>query len=561
MLLSVFSGVEGAQLDTGAFTYPLGPAAEEKTLPTLGGEDVEFAIVDGSFRHATKTVVSVVPLWGTMHSVIDGRYKLADGGNRHNVIYKGWGPRGWNSTVEYPSNIDVKNATPPGSALEPRAVGFKDKLWVAWEAQNQPFSANPGSAIVLRSRDSTGNWSGVLEVSDPTWTSLNRGVDLLVHGDKLLIAWRTLEGASSAADFSVVGRWFDGATFGSIFSISEAGDGWDEFSLSLATDGTRIAVGFVSQNKSDVVPSYVPRFTVFDGTAWSAEQTLWQENRSEPTYVTPEFYQGRLFLAFDSNDPALSGSGDYDIFLRTADLETYALDPVVAMTARDNDGQDYRPDLAVFNGRLFLAWQSDDDVLTLGSDSDLVITVFDGTSWSTPVDFLRDEKYPNIDNEPRFVEDVDSLHIAWITSVQPPGSTTKDQRFVTRLVERGGRWWDGLTAYYDHPDGAREGANVTARIEVRNNAGSPIRSPWFSARFPNGSWQRLTEVEGAYEVTYVFNASFVEPFEVLAAGKALPMEQADLIKEVLPRTSPGADAVSLVIVLGAVAGAVLRRRK
>jgi len=549
------AGAAADPLDPNNCLYPLGPAAENGRFAVFStGEDPERAIIDGSFSGSTKTYLTVVPVWDTLYAVYDGRFRLGDGGpgqqggSKHNIHVKAWGLKGWNSTVEYPSNQDVKNATPEGNNVNPHAAAFKDQLWVAFSRESTFNLATIGTPIVMRGRAADGTWGPFLNVTEPLPESQNQIPNLIPVGDRLLIVWVHYDLVSHIGDTVIQGRFFDGASFGPVFNISRSEDGFADNYFTLATDGQRAAVAWVSQDLSRTAGSQAPKFALFDGALWRPEVELWSQNGALSYAASAGFFGGKLYLAFDTTDERLSVQGDYDLFLRVADLETLALSEVVPLSDAQGLGDDYQADFAAFNGRLHLVWVSGDDQVAAGPDLDLVYRTFDGTAWSPPRDLTADQRYENDEQIAEFIVHEGALQLYWITYVKPPGSTTKDQRVATLLVERGPRWWDGLEASVDYGAPPADGANVTARITVRSASGAPVDSPWFSARLANGSWQRLEGASGNYSLNFTYNASLVEPFKVLACGKPISVKEA---AGAPPSQAPGGTASPALVAAGA----------
>lgn len=527
-------GAPNDPMDPADCLYPLGAAAENGRFSRLSlGEDPEWAIIDTSFGGATKTYDTVVSIWDTLYTVHDGRYRLGDGGpgqqggSKHNILVKGWGAKGWNSTVEYPSNPDITNSTPEGNNLNPHAASFQDRLWVVFSRESS-FNFNvSGVPIVMRGRASDGTWGPYIYVNYPSPSADNQIPNLIPVGDRLLIVWVHYDLASHIGDTVIQGRFFDGASFGPVFNISRSEDGLADNYISLASDGGRAAVSWLATDTSRPVLSMAPKFALFDGTSWSGEVDLWTQNNAMSWGTAPGFFGGKLYIAFDTTDDRLSPQGDYDLFMRVADLGSLTLSEVVLLSEGPGRGDDYLPDLAVFNGRLNLVWVSDDDQVGAGADLDLILRTFDGTTWSQPRDLTVAERYQDDEYIAKFFVHEGALHVYWITLVKPPGSTTRDQRVATLLVERGARWWDGLEASVEYLAPPVNGTNATARISVRGASGAPVDSPWFSVRLTNGSWQRLEGEAGTYSLTFAFNATAVAPLQVLACGKPIALAFVD----------------------------------
>ena len=273
------------------------------------------------------------------------------------------------------------------------------------------------------------------------------------------------------------------------------------------------------------------------------------------SYVTSvEFYHGALYAAFDTNDPAVTHKGDFDVFMRTADPATLVFSPLRELTAASDSGDDVQPEMERYNDRLYLTWVSNDDGLVYGSDLDLVVQSFDGSAWTTPRDVLADEKWPNDAQRAEFTEHQGALILNWIELVKPPGSTTKDQRIALRALERGPRWWDGLHATYELVGGKpAEGEDATFSITFTGADGAAVTSPWFSSRSLAGNWSRLNGTGNNYTLTVPYNSTAIRPFAVFACGKPITLLEAEAPPPAPPIPSPGFDPVITLLALAAVA--------
>ncbi len=566
-------GAPNDPLDPSDCLYPLGPAAENGRYSVLStGADPEWGITDTSFTGATKTYDTVVSIWGTLFVVYDGRFRLGDGGpgqqggSKHNVLVKAWGPKGWNSTVEFPSNPDVKNATPEGNNLNPHAAAFNDRLWVAYSKESSFNYETAGVPIVMRPRDENGTWGPYVNVTVPAPESDNQIPKLLPVGDRLLIVWAHYDLVSHIGDTVVQGRFFDGTAFGPVFNISSSEDGLADNYPSVATDGVRVAVTWLATDLAAPLQSMAPKLAAFDGASWSAEVDLLTQNGAVSWGTSAAFFRGTLYVAFDTTDDRLNSQGDYGLFLREADPAALVLSEPRRMADSHARGDDYLPDLAVFGDRLHLVWVSSDDELGAGADLDLILRTFDGVAWSAPRDLTDRERYQDDEYVAKFLIHEGALFVYWITLVQPPGSTARDQRVATLLVERGPRWWDDVQASVEYGAPPQDGANVSARITFRNASGDPVESPRFSARLANGSWQRLEGGGGTYTLNFTYNATPVEPFKVLACGKPLPVEEVERNPPAgasVPSASPAMllSGAAVAAALAGLAFVLVRRRR
>jgi len=138
----------------------------------------------------------------------------------------------------------------------------------------------------------------------------------------------------------------------------------------------------------------------FDGQVWqdgedwvSVEDTQDQDPVAHEHYShegTAIRYGDLIYFAFASDDPSFTNGTEHDIVLRTYEPDTGTWGPIIEVTPKD-DYQDREPRLAVFQGRLVIAWRTNDPGKAEGNDEDLVMRTYDGAAFSDIVPISPDE--------------------------------------------------------------------------------------------------------------------------------------------------------------------------
>jgi hypothetical protein len=107
-------------------------------------------------------------------------------------------------------------------------------------------------------------------------------------------------------------------------------------------------------------------------------------NWTKPTEITPQDdtlfnnrpkaveYNGQLAVLWRGVEVDDEGT----IFLKLLDGNTDKWSQVVQVSPRNKGGNDYSPDIVVFNDQVFISWVTQDNVTTRGLDSDVVVRGF-----------------------------------------------------------------------------------------------------------------------------------------------------------------------------------------
>ncbi|MBA3045380.1 MAG: hypothetical protein KKH41_02450 [Candidatus Thermoplasmatota archaeon] len=93
-------------------------------------------------------------------------------------------------------------------------------------------------------------------------------------------------------------------------------------------------------------------------------------------------YDGKLYVFWASNTAEAPFGTDFDITYTTYDGNSWSQN--VVLTPSDT-GNDHTPQPYVFNGELYLFWSSSNSAITGGTDADIVVSTFNGWSWSAPM--------------------------------------------------------------------------------------------------------------------------------------------------------------------------------
>jgi hypothetical protein len=137
----------------------------------------------------------------------------------------------------------------------------------------------------------------------------------------------------------------------------------------------------------------------YDGTALQeGEDWVSVEDPTDQDFVAHEHYshegmavgfQDKIYFVWASDDQNYTSGTEHDIALRTLDPDTGEWGPIVEVTPNDG-GQDREPQAAVLDGRLVIAWRTNDDGKADGTDDDIVLRTYDGAAFSEIVEVTPD---------------------------------------------------------------------------------------------------------------------------------------------------------------------------
>ena len=204
-----------------------------------------------------------------------------------------------------------------------------------------------------------------------SWCSLLTWPASLIAGAFSIFGFSNLGGAIGAGVGTVIGG-IVGGLFGSVFGPLGAVIG----ALVGAFIGGIVggAIGWAINGIVDWIgglfsgPSATIWFTAFDGTDWVIPDVPVSQNGHSLTSEGPAMalFNGKLFLAYKGKDSD-------DLWFNTFDGQSWLANDL-EITQNGHSKTDAGPALAAYNGKLYLAYKGS------GSD-DLWYNVFDGTSW------------------------------------------------------------------------------------------------------------------------------------------------------------------------------------
>jgi len=200
-------------------------------------------------------------------------------------------------------------------------------LWCAWVTRSITTGKDPDGDIVLRSFNGQ-DWTDKISIVNPTPSN---GYDdqpkLIAYNSKLVITWVTRDPKiTNGTDMDIVLRDFDGETWGQYHEV-----------------------------------------TTLDGV---------NDDDSYPSMAT---YLGKLYIAWQA-----AGSGPTNMDIHVATWDGSSITARTNLNAPGNQGADEHPYAKSFDGKLYVAWNSNDPNYTSGAGDDIALAYYNGDSWSSP---------------------------------------------------------------------------------------------------------------------------------------------------------------------------------
>lgn len=127
----------------------------------------------------------------------------------------------------------------------------------------------------------------------------------------------------------------------------------------------------------------------FDGISWSNTVEVSLSNDTGNDFA-PQLtvYDGELYVVWQTLDNTISNGSDMDIVIRCYDSklgdinDTNAWNEITELTPKNDSDSDYNPQLCSYNNKLYVVWETRNNRITTSDDCDIVLRCYDGISWS-----------------------------------------------------------------------------------------------------------------------------------------------------------------------------------
>ena len=272
-----------------------------------------------------------------------------------------------------------------GLSQMPTLVKHRGSVFAIWQTDSETADLGSDDEIVMREIN---GGDGSVALISPVNDDANDRMPVAVSmGSTLVVVWQRWTGSQ----YDVVARCLDqNGQWGNMTVVSEGSEGnaWSPaitmFQGKAYVAWQSYAANIGNGEGSDILVRW------YDGTVWGEyliDITL--ASTGENSDVALCVYEGRLRATWRTNDPGISTGNDWDIVMAPFDGSEWE-GMLLELTPGDS-GDDYAPAMAVFNGGLYVFWQSDDEVITAGQDSDVVTRTLREGEWGDVRELSADD--------------------------------------------------------------------------------------------------------------------------------------------------------------------------
>ncbi len=267
-----------------------------------------------------------------------------------------------------------------GSDFSPCSAIFQNKLYVVWQTNDPSISDGTDDDLVIRSFDGE-VWGLVTEITLESDEYPDHDPQMIVHDKHLHVTWQGWDEKNSTE--IIMCRSFNGETWSSIERPSQ--DLTENWSPRIASAGGILWLIWATYDP-DISPSEDSEIVakkMSEGT-WSQHLVMLTNNTGEDDLPEVCTFNGKLYVAWRTNDAGLSSGEDWDIVMRWCD-EAVWNEEVFELTPGDV-GDDFWPRMSSSTERLVIAWQTTDSGISSGTDTDVVARWLDEERWGPIVE-------------------------------------------------------------------------------------------------------------------------------------------------------------------------------
>ncbi len=192
--------------------------------------------------------------------------------------------------------------------------------------------------------------------------------------------------------------------------------------------------------RNATVTSFSMSVAAFTSARWSNETRLMPPTSAQANAQWPQMAEGviegtkKLFAVWSTADPQVTTGSDEDIVVR-ASSDGVSWGPVMEVSSKTDYFNDEDPQLCFFDGKLYVVWGAHSP--TNYWRSDVLISSYDGNSWSAP-QFVSPSNSFWSNDYPILVPYKGKLYVFWKTTDNSIGVTTDGFDIVYRVFD--GTW-------------------------------------------------------------------------------------------------------------------------
>ena len=375
------------------------------------------------------------------------------------------------------------NDTMGAGNIFPTPVVYKDKLYLFWacgDTAQRPPDAMDGAKVIYKVFDGT-NWSAKASlVALPETSGLfsdDTTINTTIYNDKLYVTWTRTIADQGYTYGKILSRAFDGQYWGKQMEVSGVLN-------TTATDNPHMAVYKTSlyvvwHAKNTQTGDIRVMVNSFDGTQWGTSQEIFYvpdpvsgyfSNPRIAAYKNPATGKDELWGVWTTYGVGAfaAGPNDWDIVGRIFNGTGWG--DVFQLTSPTDQGPDMNPQIAVFKGRVYVAWECSDSSVKPGPEKSIVMRVNDGYGWTGIKEVSRPGQREIWDSKHEYRLGDDE----WVTLGVYENKLCAMYRTLDNITGRDGTKdiiLRNITAYDSNGDGYMDGQVVPPRT-VKSSTGT-----------------------------------------------------------------------------------------
>ena len=295
-------------------------------------------------------------------------------------------------------NVSSLDTIPEGYGHRPAMTVFQGKLYVWWNSH--AWSGGDIFQVVLRVYDpADGTWDDPRPITDMEEGGIAAGASAAVLGDRLWFVWQArypFEGNGTDPGIDIYGRWTDGEDWGPVEHISGGEAGADTEPSAVAV-GDELHVAWSHDSAERPGNADLHHAAMDPSGEWGpvTDGMGAGENRDDKKVELLD-WNGTLVMLWQADGINLQGRVYSDAMMML--MEEGEWGPPLLVSPPGKDSGNVVPTGEVYRDRLFIAWATGDDGITIGSDLDVVFRDFDGQRFGDIVSLSPSDT--NVDGNP-----------------------------------------------------------------------------------------------------------------------------------------------------------------
>ncbi|MCG2825881.1 MAG: hypothetical protein L6265_04735 [Thermoplasmatales archaeon] len=258
--------------------------------------------------------------------------------------------------------------------------------------------------IVMKSYDGV-SWSSAEQVSDSSSEYTNQYLQLTVYDGKLYIVWETNEDTiSNGNDWDIVLCCYDSG-IGNIAEVTDSNDSANDCNPQMTVYNNKLYI--VWQSDNDIITrNYNATIgSINNFNAWSNIENI---TSSEANDYAPQIsvYANNLCILWVTEDENISSGSDSDVVMKYGN-------EIIELTPENDNMVDQHPRMTAYNNELYVIWQTNNPEITNGEDDDIVIKSYNTSSGLGNIFEVTSNDVS--DFAPQVTVD-DKIYIAWLSN-------------------------------------------------------------------------------------------------------------------------------------------------